>query len=74
MGTSVSASGSDARMANEIVRISSWKISADSPVMSRNGATAARLVVVDATTALVTSLEPTCAAISGSSPSASRCR
>lgn len=74
IGMSVRASGNEARIANEIVRISSRKIRAESPVISRNGATDARFVVVEAITGLVTSAAPTCAASSGSRPSSSRRR
>jgi hypothetical protein len=37
MGMSVSANGNDAKIANEMVRISSRKMSAVKPVMSKNG-------------------------------------
>ncbi len=66
IGTRVRATASEARMANEIVRISSRKISAARPLISRNGTTAARFVIVEATTAEVTSPDPLCAASSGS--------
>ena len=66
MGTSVSATTSDTPMANEMVISSSLKSSAASPLMSRNGTTAARLVVVEAITAEATSPAPTCAASIGS--------
>src|SRR5690606_14753729 len=74
IGTSVSATISEAKIANEIVRISSRKMSAASPLIRRNGTTAARLVAVEAMTALRTSFAPTCAASSGSSIPSSRLR
>ncbi len=61
-------------MANEMVRMSSRKISDASPLTSRKGRTAARLVVVDAVTALATSPAPACAASSGSAIPSSRLR
>ncbi len=74
MGTSVSATASEAMTANEIVTSSSRNTSVASPVISRNGATAARLVRVPAVIADITSSAPSCAAMSADWPSFSRWR
>ena len=68
-GTRVSATSSEATMAAEMVAISSLNKRPTRPPMKRNGSTAARLVVVDATMALLTSAAESTAAFSGALPS-----
>ena len=68
-GTSVTATTSEATIEAEMVKISSRNSSPTSPLMNRNGNTAARLVLVAAMIGLFTSAAAFSAASTGASPS-----